>query len=105
MSFSFFCINAWSANMYTIPVDLFGAEGAAFGVGALLFGYGAMQTVISRPLAQVITAYGFTPVCVSFAVLPLVAQLPMRRLIKGHSTDQPGVRPASLLDATSVKAS
>ena len=105
MSFSFFCINAWSANMYTIPVDLFGAEGAAFGVGALLFGYGAMQTVISRPLAQVITDYGFAPVCITFAFLPLVAQLPMRRLISGDSTDHPGVRPTPLLDATSVKAS
>jgi ACS family hexuronate transporter-like MFS transporter len=105
MSFSFFCINAWSANMYTIPVDLFGAEGAAFGVGALLFGYGAMQTVISRPLAQVITDYGFAPVCITFAVLPLVAQLPMRRLISDPSTDHPGVRPTPLLDATSVKAS
>jgi MFS transporter, ACS family, hexuronate transporter len=105
MSFSFFCISAWSANMYTIPLDLFGTDGAAFGVGALLFGYGAMQTVISRPLAQVITDYGFTPVCVTFAVLPLIAQLPMRRLVSSVPTDQPDVRPTPLLDTTSVKAS
>jgi len=105
MSFSFFCINAWSANMYTIPVDLFGAEGAAFGIGALLFGYGAMQTVISRPLGQIITGYGFTPVCVTFAFLPLVAQLPMRRLISGVSIDDSDVQPDPLRAATSVEAS
>lgn len=105
MSFSFFCINAWSANMYTIPVDLFGADGAAFGVGALLFGYGAMQTVISRPLGQIITDYGFTPVCVTFALLPLFAQIPMRRLISVSSLDEPDVQPDPLRAATSAEAS
>jgi ACS family hexuronate transporter-like MFS transporter len=105
MSFSFFCINAWSANMYTIPVDLFGADGAAFGIGALLFGYGAMQTVISRPLGQVITHYGFAPVCVMFAFLPLIAQIPMRRLISAVSIGEPGMRSASPPPAASAKAS
>jgi ACS family hexuronate transporter-like MFS transporter len=81
MSFSFFCITAWSANMYTIPVDLFGTDRAAFGVSALLFGYGAMQTVVSRPLGQVIDHYGFVPVCLTFAFLPLVAHLALRKVV------------------------
>ena len=91
--------------MYTIPVDLFGAEGAAFGVGALLFGYGAMQTVISRPLGRIITEYGFTPVCLTFAVLPLMAQIPMRWLTTVSPIDEPDVQPDPLRAATSAEAS
>jgi ACS family hexuronate transporter-like MFS transporter len=81
MSVSFFCISAWSANMYTIPVDLFGAEGAAFGVGVLLFAYGAMQTVVSTPVAQIIERYGFLPVCVTFAFMPLLAEVALEKFI------------------------
>ena len=73
MSLSFFLIGAWSTNLYTIPVDLYGARHAAFGVAALVFAYGAMQAVVSRPLGQVIEEYGFQPVCLTFGFLPLIA--------------------------------
>lgn len=73
MSMSFFWIAAWSTNLYTIPVDIFGAERAAFGVSALVCAYGAMQAIISRPLGQIIERYGFKGVCFTFAFLPLVA--------------------------------
>ncbi len=73
MSLSFFLIGAWSTNLYTIPVDLYGARHAAFGVAALVFAYGAMQAIVSRPLGRVIEEYGFQPVCLTFGFLPLIA--------------------------------
>lgn len=73
MSLSFFLIGAWSTNLYTMPVDLYGAKHAAFGVSALVFAYGAMQAVVSRPLGKVIEEYGFQPVCLVFGILPLIA--------------------------------
>ena len=75
MSLSFFWIAAWSTNLYTIPVDLFGASRAAFGVSALVCAYGAMQAVISRPLGAIVEKYGFAGVCFAFSFFPLAAYL------------------------------
>jgi len=82
MSLSYFCISAWSANMYTIPVDMFGAERAAFGIAALLLAYGGMQAILSRPLGQIIDQHGFLPVCATFAFCPLIAQFVMQKFIR-----------------------
>jgi ACS family hexuronate transporter-like MFS transporter len=73
ISASFFLVTAWSTNLYTIPVDLYGAARAAFGVSALVFAYGAMQAAISRPLGVVIERFGFTPVTLVLAFLPLAS--------------------------------
>jgi ACS family hexuronate transporter-like MFS transporter len=73
MSLSYFLISAWSTNLYTIPVDIYGAERAAFGVSALVFAYGVLQAAVSRPLGFVIEHYGFQPVLLTFALLPLIA--------------------------------
>jgi MFS transporter, ACS family, hexuronate transporter len=75
MSFSFFWICAWSVNHYTLPIDIYGASRAALGGAALVCSYGVMQSVISRPLASVIEHYGFTPICFTFAILPLAGYL------------------------------
>jgi ACS family hexuronate transporter-like MFS transporter len=85
MSVSFFLIAAWSANHYTLPIDIYGHERAAFGVGSLIFAYGAMQSVISRPLAQVIQEHGFKPVCFTVALLPILAYLLVHFLIPDNS--------------------
>jgi ACS family hexuronate transporter-like MFS transporter len=82
MSLSFFLIGAWSTNLYTIPVDLYGAARAGFGVSALVFAYGAMQAVVSRPLGYVIEQYGFQPVCLTFGVLPLIAYALLATVIR-----------------------
>jgi ACS family hexuronate transporter-like MFS transporter len=84
MSLSFFLIAAWSTNHYTLPIDIYGAERSAFGVGALIFGYGAMQLVISSPLAWTIQKYGFKPVCFAFALLPLCSYALVHWLIPDH---------------------
>lgn len=73
ISASFFLVTAWSTNLYTMPVDLYGAGRAAFGVSALVFSYGAMQAIVSRPLGVVIERFGFTPVTLVVAFLPLLS--------------------------------
>lgn len=85
MSFSFLAIGAWSTNLYTLPIDIWGAARAGFGVSALVFAYGAMQAIISGPVAKVIDRYGFPPVCLVFAVLPLIAYAVIHWTIRDHS--------------------
>jgi ACS family hexuronate transporter-like MFS transporter len=75
MSLSLFLVAAWSTNLYTIPVDLYGAGRAAFGVSALVFSYGVMQALVSKPLGLGIERYGFVPVCLALAALPLAGTL------------------------------
>jgi hypothetical protein len=75
MSLSLSLVAAWSTNLYTIPVDLYGAGRAAFGVSALVFSYGVMQALVSKPLGLGIERYGFAPVCLALAVLPLAGTL------------------------------
>lgn len=82
MSLSYFWICAWSTNHYTLPIDIYGAERAAFGVGSLIFAYGAMQTIVSRPVAQVIERYGFQPICFVFSLLPLASYMLVHLLIR-----------------------
>jgi ACS family hexuronate transporter-like MFS transporter len=104
MSLSYFCAAAWSANMYTIPVDLYGAERAAFGVGALLFAYGGMQTVLSKPIASVIQSRGFTPVCIALSVTPLIAQVALR-FVRSDSDPRSVTGSSRELTAEAFKAS
>jgi ACS family hexuronate transporter-like MFS transporter len=82
MSLSYFWIGAWSTNMYTMPVDLYGAQRAAFGVSALVFAYGMMQAIFSKPIGYIIEQHGFIPICATFAFLPLVAQVALNLFVK-----------------------
>ncbi len=88
MAFSFFAMASWSTNLYTLPVDLYGAAHAAFGVSALVFAYGAMQAIVSRPLGAVIEQYGFTPVCVAAAAMPLAGQALVAAVVRERRADQ-----------------
>ncbi len=96
MSFSYFWICAWSTNHYTLPIDIYGPDRAAFGIGSLIFAYGAMQTVVSRPVAQVVERYGFQPICLLFSLLPLASYLLVHLLIRddtGVHTPEEVVQP------------
>lgn len=73
ISVSFFAAVAMSANIYAMPLDLFGARPAAFAVSVLTASYGLMQTVVSPLFGRVIDQYGFGPVCVVCGLLPLAA--------------------------------
>lgn len=87
MGLSYFWIAAFSTNLYTLPVDIYGAERAGFGVSGLVFAYGVMMAVVSRPLGRVIEQYGFQPVLLSFAVLPLVAYGLVHLTIRGKAPE------------------
>jgi ACS family hexuronate transporter-like MFS transporter len=90
MSFSFFWVCAWSVNHYTLPIDIYGVSHAAFGGAALVFAYGVMQSIVSRPLAGVIENFGFGPVCVAFAVCPIAGYFFVHLLIRDESSLDPG---------------
>jgi len=79
---SFFWSVALTANTYVMPIDVFGPARAAFGVGALTCGYGVMQTVTSPLVGTIVDHYGFTPVCVGIALLPLVGVFVMQRTLR-----------------------
>jgi ACS family hexuronate transporter-like MFS transporter len=73
ISLSFFWTVAMSANLYTMPLDMFGAARAGFAVSTLTFAYGLMQTFVSPLIGGLIDHYGFEPVCLGVAGLPLAA--------------------------------
>ena len=72
ISLSFFFTLTLSANVYPMPIDVFGPERAAFGVAALTSAFGLMQTIISPWIGAVVDRAGFTPVCLVIAVMPLL---------------------------------
>jgi ACS family hexuronate transporter-like MFS transporter len=80
---SLFAVTCLSVNYYTIPLDLFGPERAAFSVAALTGGYGLMQAFLSPLIGRWSTAFGWSTVCLTVAALPLlsvgVLQMSLRR--------------------------
>jgi ACS family hexuronate transporter-like MFS transporter len=71
--FSAFWAAAMSVNLYTMPLDLWGAGRAAFAVSMLTAAYGAMQAVFSPAAGALIDRFGFPPVCAAVSVMPLLA--------------------------------
>jgi ACS family hexuronate transporter-like MFS transporter len=67
-----------SVNYYAIPLDLFGADRAAFGVSFLTSVYGVMQAVLSPAIGRWSETTGWAPVCSLVAILPLVSVLLLR---------------------------
>lgn len=82
---SFFACVASSVNIYALPLDLFGAGHAALAVSGLTSVYGLLQGVFSSGVGRIVDRYGFTPVCVGVALLPmtswLVLHLSLRRKV------------------------
>ncbi len=78
ISVSFLFASAFSVNLYAMPLDAFRPERAAFGVSMLTGAYGAMQTVVSPLIGQLVDRWGFQPVCVMAALLPLAGILILR---------------------------
>ena len=71
ISASFFWCLAISTNLYAMPVDWYGAGRAAFGVSMITCSFGLMTALISPAIGWVVDHFGFAPVCVAIAVLPL----------------------------------
>lgn len=72
ISLSFFWCLAISTNLYALPIDWYGSGRAGFGVAALTCSFGLMTAAISPIIGAVVDAFGFAPVCVAMAVLPLI---------------------------------
>jgi MFS transporter, ACS family, hexuronate transporter len=81
---SLFATTALSVNYYTIPIDLFGKEHAAFCISALTAAFGLMQAFLSPVIGRWCTVFGWPAVCLGVAALPLlsvaVLKLSLRRL-------------------------
>jgi ACS family hexuronate transporter-like MFS transporter len=73
ISWAIFWVAAFSVNMYTMPLDVFGGPRAAFAVSLLVSSYGLMQAIISPLFGALIDAYGYTPVCVLASLAPMAA--------------------------------
>jgi ACS family hexuronate transporter-like MFS transporter len=73
ISLSIFAVAAFSVNMYTLPLDVFGAAPAAFAVAALVSSYGLISAVIAPIVGTVIDRHGYTPVIEVVSFTPLMA--------------------------------
>ncbi len=73
---------AMSVNIYALPIDLFGSARAGFGVSALTFSYGLLQTVISPLIGSLVDHYGFESTCIGISVMPLIAVALLRLVAK-----------------------
>ncbi|HWQ55034.1 MAG TPA: MFS transporter [Bryobacteraceae bacterium] len=85
ISLSIFAVAAFSVNMYTMPLDTFGGERAAFAVSMLVASYGAVQAVVSPAIGAGVDAWGYAPVCAAAALAPLAAYGVLRWTESGNS--------------------
>lgn len=80
ISLSILAVSAVSVNVYTMPLDIFGGARAGFAVSMLVASYGAAQALISPAIGVVVDAWGYGPVCVVAAVLPLAAYVVLKQI-------------------------
>jgi MFS transporter, ACS family, hexuronate transporter len=73
ISLSIFAVAAFSVNMYTLPLDTFGAAPAGFAISILVASYGLISTVLGPAIGTVIDMRGYSPVTVAVAFTPLAA--------------------------------
>jgi ACS family hexuronate transporter-like MFS transporter len=79
ISFSFFSVAAFSVNMYSMPLDVFAADRAAFAVSLLVSAYGAMQAVASPIAGAVIDRWGYAPLCMVASLAPMAGVAILKR--------------------------
>jgi MFS family permease len=72
VSVSYFWTVCISANLYALPIDLFGPRRAAFGVAVLTFAYGLVQFSLSPGIGFVVDHFGFRTLFFAMSVLPLI---------------------------------
>lgn len=70
ISVSFLAVAAFSVNMYSLPLDVFGGANAAFAVSMLTASAGAAG-LVSPALGRLIDLHGYAPVTAIAAVTPL----------------------------------
>jgi MFS transporter, ACS family, hexuronate transporter len=73
ISLSIFAVSAFSVNMYSLPLDVFGGAHAAFAVSLLVASYGAVQAVISPVFGRIIDLHGYAALIPAASLAPLAA--------------------------------
>ena len=82
ISLSFAAVAAFSVNLYTMPLDAFGAARTAFAVSFLTAAAGAIAALSSIPIGAVVDRWGYAPVTTAVALTPLAACVVLRRALK-----------------------
>ena len=80
VAFSFFCATIFTVNLYSMPLEIFGRERAGIAIATLTSAYGLMQTFLSLGIGWVADHYGFPPVCIGIALLPLCAVVLLQKV-------------------------
>jgi MFS family permease len=78
---SFAAVSAFSVNMYSLPLDVFGGARAAFAVSILVASYGATQALVSPVFGRVVELHGYAPLMFVAAVTPMAACAVLRRSV------------------------
>ncbi|HEY7387365.1 MAG TPA: MFS transporter [Bryobacteraceae bacterium] len=78
ISLSIFAVSAFSVNMYSLPLDVFGGARAAFAVSLLVASYGALQAVVSPVFGRIIDLHGYAALAAGASLTPLAACLVLR---------------------------
>jgi ACS family hexuronate transporter-like MFS transporter len=82
ISVSYAAVSAFSVNMYSLPLDVFGGARAAFAISMLAGSYGAMQALVSPAFGRVAQTHGYAPLMYVAAVTPLAACAVLRRSVR-----------------------
>jgi MFS transporter, ACS family, hexuronate transporter len=80
ISLSIFAVAAFSVNMYSLPLDVFGGARAAFAVSILVASYGAAQALLSPAFGKIIDLYGYAGLAAGASLTPLIACWALWRL-------------------------
>jgi ACS family hexuronate transporter-like MFS transporter len=82
ISLSLFAVAAFSVNMYTLPLDVFGGARAAFAVSMLVASYGVAQAAVSWGFGRIVDLHGYAPLTLVAALTPLAACAVLRPSVK-----------------------
>ena len=73
ISLSIFAVAAFSVNMYSLPLDVFGGARAALAVSLLVASYGAVQFIISPIFGRLTDLHNWAALTTTAALTPLAA--------------------------------
>ncbi len=82
VALSLFACQSVIGSLNVIPLDLFGFGRAAFSISLLGCAYSLMQTFVSPLIGSSVDHFGFSAVCTTVAVLPLVGVWILRGTVK-----------------------
>jgi hypothetical protein len=81
----FASVCVWS-GAHLLPLDLFGVGRAAFSYSILECMVTLLQTPVTPAVGGMVDRYGFTPVCLIMAVMPILGLLVLEFCLRGHKS-------------------